>query len=555
MHMDREEIVAAFPLQDVLEADGVKLVGTGARRMALCMFHKEKTESFSVNLDRGVFFCFGCQKGGSVIDYIAFRDGKDPGDVLTELAAKVSTRGDTWRKPVGEPKAEYIYRDALGQPSFRVLRFEPEGQKKTFKQQKVNPGGWANSMEGVERVLYRLPELLASKDAIWVTEGEKDVETLVAAGFSATTNVGGGGNWKEGYSQWLEGRDVVICGDNDEVGAKHIKAVADSLDGKAKRIRVVTIPLPQKDVSDYRTLFGNKDAFATAMGELLERASVLVAGASVPILSMVEMEDRYKASLVLDSSRSYSFKDWLPTFGKELRPSVPGDVICFVAGTAVGKTALLQNMAWKAAPTPVLFFEMELADSVTFERFVASSVGISQEDVAFQYQGGYIPGWRERGNLDKIFVCPQSGLTVNRIEQIISKAELKMGQRPLLVMLDYAQLIQGKGKDRYEQMTQVMSDVKSLAKNTGTVMVVASQVPRPPKGANVSPEVGLNDGKDSGQLENSAALHIGAWREQNSSNRLWLRINKNTRGTSGLKIPCVWDGARMRITEAIPAAL
>jgi len=259
--------------------------------------------------------------------------------------------------------------------------------------------------------------------------------------------------------------------------------------------------------------------------------------------------------LVLDSSRSYSFKDWLPTFGKELRPSVPGDVICFVAGTAVGKTALLQNMAWKAAPTPVLFFEMELADSVTFERFVASSVGISQEDVAFQYQGGYIPGWRERGNLDKIFVCPQSGLTVNRIEQIISKAELKMGQRPLLVMLDYAQLIQGKGKDRYEQMTQVMSDVKSLAKNTGTVMVVASQVPRPPKGANVSPEVGLNDGKDSGQLENSAALHIGAWREQNSANRLWLRINKNTRGTSGLKIPCVWDGARMRITEAIPAAL
>ncbi len=117
-------------------------------------------------------------------------------------------------------------------------------------------------------------------------------------------------------------------------------------------------------------------------------------------------------------------------------------------------------------------------------------------------------------------------------------------------MLDYVQLISGKGKDRYEQMTQVMSDVKSLAKNTGTVVVVASQIPRPRKGENVSPEVGLNDGKDSGQLENSSALHIGVWRDTQTPTRLWLRVNKNTRGSAGLKIPCMWDAARMRITEA-----
>ena len=76
----------------------------------------------------------------------------------------------------------------------------------------------------------------------------------------------------------------------------------------------------------------------------------------------------------------------------------------------------------QAAPAPVLLFEMELADSVTFERFVASSIGITQDDVAFQYQGGYIPGWREKKNLDKIFVCPLSGLTMPRIEEIVNKA-------------------------------------------------------------------------------------------------------------------------------------
>ena len=552
MPPSRDELIAAFPLQAIMEGDGIKLIGSGVRRTALCCFHKEKTPSLSVNLERGVFYCFGCQKGGSVIDYIAWRDGKDPADVLRELATKL---GDAPREPragdLGLPTNQYVYTNAQGEPVYRVLRFEPAGGKKTFKQQKVNPGGWANTMDGVERVLYRLPQILAAGDnAVWVTEGEKDVETLVSAGFIATTNVGGGGNWKEGYAQWLKGRDVVICGDNDDVGSKHVKSIIDSLDGLAKRIRLVSVPDSLKDVSDYRLLFGSNEAFRMALADLLAKAPVLVAGASVPILSMAEMEDRYLAAMVETTTRSYSFDPWLPTLAASLRPNVPGDVICFVAGTGVGKTALLQNMAWQAAPVPVLLFEMELADSVTFERFVASSIGITQDDVAFQYQGGYIPGWRERANLDTIFVCPQSGLTVARIEDIVNKAELKMGERPLLVMLDYAQLIVGKGKDRYEQMTQVMSDVKSLAKNTGTVVVVASQIPRPPKGNNVSPEVGLNDGKDSGQLENSAALHIGAWRDTQMPTRLWLRVNKNTRGATGLKIPCFWDAARMRISEA-----
>lgn len=547
----RDQILEAFPLVEIMEADGLKLLGSGTRRKVCCPFHQEKTPSLNVNMEIQCFYCFGCQKGGSVLDYIALRDSRSVSDVMAELSAKLgSRRPEKDRNGLGLPTAEYVYNDALGQPAYRVLRYEPPGKKKEFRQQKVNPGGWANTMEGVERVLYRLPEVLASKEAVWVTEGEKDVETLAKAGFVATTNVGGGGAWKEGYVQWLAGRDVVICGDNDEVGAKHIKAIADSLDGKAKRIRVVTIPEMIKDVSDYRLRFGSNEAFTGAMVALLEKASVLVAGASVPILSMAEMEDRYRQSITTEAARSYSFDPWLPTFAANLRPSVPGDVICFVAGTAVGKTALIQNMAWQAAPTPVLLFEMELADSVTFERFVASAVGITQEDVAFQYQGGYIPSWRERGNLDRIFVCPQSGLSVARIEDIVNKAELKMGERPLLVMLDYAQLIIGKGKDRYEQMTAVMSDVKSLAKNTGTVVVVASQIPRPARGKDISPEVGLNDGKDSGQLENSAALHIGVWRDPKLSGRLWLRINKNTRGTTGLTIPCTWDGARMRITEA-----
>lgn len=50
--------------------DYLKLSAKGRRRLALCPFHKEKTPSFSVDSDSGLFYCFGCHKGGDVIKFI-----------------------------------------------------------------------------------------------------------------------------------------------------------------------------------------------------------------------------------------------------------------------------------------------------------------------------------------------------------------------------------------------------------------------------------------------------------------------------------------------------
>src|SRR4030095_8803829 len=199
---------------------------------------------------------------------------------------------------------------------------------------------------------------------------------------------------------------------------------------------------------------------------------------------------------------------------------------------------------------PCLLFEMELADSITFNRFVSGVMGMDQDEVKDEYKAGRDPDWRDTGYLSNIFVCPVSGLTVPAIETIVNRAELKMGVRPVLVLIDYVQLIKGLGKGRYEQITGVMSDLKSMAKNTGTVGAVASQIQR--KGHDATAEIGLSDGKDSGQIENSAALHIGAWRDPKDKHKtLIMRVNKNTTGVEGLRLKCNWDGAKMLITEKV----
>ena len=59
------------------QADIVRIVGdyvtlkkTGANWSARCPFHKETKPSFSVNPSKEIFYCFGCQKGGSVFNFI-----------------------------------------------------------------------------------------------------------------------------------------------------------------------------------------------------------------------------------------------------------------------------------------------------------------------------------------------------------------------------------------------------------------------------------------------------------------------------------------------------
>ncbi len=53
----------------------VELRKAGKEYKGLCPFHSEKTPSFMVNQDKGLFHCFGCGASGDVIDFIMQLDG------------------------------------------------------------------------------------------------------------------------------------------------------------------------------------------------------------------------------------------------------------------------------------------------------------------------------------------------------------------------------------------------------------------------------------------------------------------------------------------------
>lgn len=225
--------------------------GAGAERSGCCPLHKDARPSFSFNLETGLWNCHaGC--GGGHASALAVRLGLPAEDIL---ALKPGRR-------YKEIEAVYPYVGEAGNLLYQAVRYRP----KEFKQRRPDgKGGWVWNLKDTQRVIYRLPDVLEAikrGEAIFLPEGEKDVENLWKRGLAATCNPQGAGKWREEYSGALTGATVVILADNDDVGRDHAQQVARSLRGKAKSVKIVELPsLPPKgDVSDWLSAGGTADA-------------------------------------------------------------------------------------------------------------------------------------------------------------------------------------------------------------------------------------------------------------------------------------------------------
>ena len=70
----KEEVKAAADIVEVV-SDYVKLRRTGSNFQGLCPFHNEKSPSFNVSPNLGIYKCFGCGESGDVISFVMKQDG------------------------------------------------------------------------------------------------------------------------------------------------------------------------------------------------------------------------------------------------------------------------------------------------------------------------------------------------------------------------------------------------------------------------------------------------------------------------------------------------
>lgn len=247
-----------------------------------CPAHEDHTPSLSITVTGDGAILLKCHAGCNVACIC---------DALGIQMKDLFDNDDSNRRRSGVRISNtYDYHDEENQQLFQVVRMVP----KDFRQRRPDgKGGWLWDLDGVRRVLYRLPELVHSDGTIFFVEGEKDADSLVELGLTATCNPGGAGQWRFEYTRFTKGRPVVIIPDNDPAGYKHAQQVANDLIRVAAEVRIVELPdLPEKgDVSDWLTAGGTKD-------ELLE----LVAAA--PILTADHLVPPTKAGAANDSTGS-----------------------------------------------------------------------------------------------------------------------------------------------------------------------------------------------------------------------------------------------------------
>ena len=85
-----DEIRNRTDIVEVVSECGVALRPAGRDFKGLCPFHDEKTPSFTVSVQKQIFYCFGCQTGGNVISFVQKQEGKSFVETIEWLAGRLN---------------------------------------------------------------------------------------------------------------------------------------------------------------------------------------------------------------------------------------------------------------------------------------------------------------------------------------------------------------------------------------------------------------------------------------------------------------------------------
>lgn len=242
----------------------------GRSWMFVCVFHADRNPSLAVPVDNPqVFCCHGCGAKGNVLQFevkFAGLTGKilnfDQAEeaICAELGMESPKHDRAAAGDIGRLEATYRYVEPSGNVRYVVERRRLENGDKKFIQRRADGnGGWIPNMAGVERLLYRLPEVIIANQVIYC-EGEKCVEAVLGTGVQALAKVhlaattsGSAKSWNEAFAPYFAGKQVIVLPDNDEPGIEHANQVAKSVYPLAEWVKIVNLPELGLggDVADY----------------------------------------------------------------------------------------------------------------------------------------------------------------------------------------------------------------------------------------------------------------------------------------------------------------
>ncbi len=152
------QIVDRLDIVDVV-AEYSALRQRGGRYWGLCPFHTEKTPSFTVSADKSAFYCFGCGKGGGLIQFVMDVEQLPFPEAVRMLAERAGVQLETEQRPAGAiSRREYVELNSrIAETFHHVLRTfgEAAPARDYLEQRGIGPQavaafklGWAPAAHG-----------------------------------------------------------------------------------------------------------------------------------------------------------------------------------------------------------------------------------------------------------------------------------------------------------------------------------------------------------------------------------------------------------------------
>lgn len=139
-----------------LVGEYVTLKKLGRNQKGLCPFHGEKSPSFMVNEELGIYKCFGCGAGGDIFNFVMEIEGLDFGEALRKLADKAGVKLPEYKSTERDYKKELIGVNTMASEYFHYLLVtHPAGEiaRKYLEDRKINKKLWETFKLG-----FALPE-------------------------------------------------------------------------------------------------------------------------------------------------------------------------------------------------------------------------------------------------------------------------------------------------------------------------------------------------------------------------------------------------------------
>ncbi len=180
----------------------------------------------------------------------------------------------------------------------------------------------------------------------------------------------------------------------------------------------------------------------------------------------------------------------------------PGDFIIIGGVPSSGKSAFALQCAWHwGQKQRVGFFSLETGENKLFDRQMAAFAGIPMSKLKnnsmSQEEWNRVLFAEEKIKKTQVSYVPASGMSVADVQA------MSISRGFDIVVIDYLQLLNGRGRDPYERVTNISMDLHRFSQSSGRTVIALSQLSRQAKDTK-NAEPTMSSLRESGQLEQDA---------------------------------------------------